>query len=359
MTEKKEGTVTILGRNAGFFNESFDFPINHYDAKFAQTGQWQYNLNTDRLWGSKEAKMIFGFEDHSDDFVITEIEKCIPQNDKTHQALVELIQKEKYNLEFEIITKNNSETKMVWCFAEIKKDENGIPESIVGVIQDVTEKKKFENKLQTSFEQLRNFSVHVQDVMEDERISLSREVQENIGQKLMLAKSDLESLNDKNFSELVQKIASLIDDALNSAKSIVGGLRVEEIKLLGFVESSKMLVNNLIKRYNIQVEFNNTVGLLNLEPNQTIALYRILQEALTNVILHSTATEVHINLTEIDEKLVLEIEDNGFGFIPENIKNDTFGIIGMKQRAALLNAKFSVKSVINNGTIVTVEIPNK
>ena len=79
----------------------------------------------------------------------------------------------------------------------------------------------------------------------------------------------------------------------------------------------------------------------------------------TNVILHSTATEVHINLTEIDEKQVLEIEDNGFGFIPENIKNDTFGIIGMKQRAALLNAKFSVKSVINNGTIVTVEIPNK
>ena len=357
MSEKIEGTENMMEESTDFFNEDIDFQINNCDAKFAQTGQWEYNLKSDKLWGSNVAKMIFGFNDNSDDFVITEIEKCIPQNDKTRQALAELIEKEKYNLEFEIIAKNNSEPKMVWCFAEIKKDGNNTPESIVGVIQDVTEKKKSENKLQASFEQLMNFSVHVQDVMEDERISLSREIQENISQKLMLVKSDLESLNDKNFSESALKIASLIDEALSSAKSIVGGLRVEEIKLLGFIDSTKMFVKNLEFRYNIPIDFNVKVDLLNLNPNQTIALYRILQEALTNVVLHSTATKVSINLTEIDEKLVLEIEDNELGFSAKNIKNDKFGIIGMKQRSALLNAELSIKSVIDNGTIVKVEMP--
>jgi signal transduction histidine kinase len=356
MADNLTSTDNLFQESTDLLKNNANFHIYNGYGKFAQTGQWEYNLNTDTLWGSYEAKMIFGFNDHSADFVIAEIEKCIPQNEETRLALVELIEKEKYNLEFEIITKDNSESKIVWCFAEIKKDKNGNPESIVGVIQDIAEKKKYENNLQTTFEQLRKFSVHVQDVMEDERVTLSREIQENIGQKLKDAKLDLEAINDKDSLDSILKIVSLIDEALSSAKSIIGGLRVEEIKLLGFIESAKMLVNNLIARYNITIELNDAVGLLNLEPNQTIALYRILQEALTNVVLHSSATNVSINLAEIDEKLVLEIEDNGIGFSPKNIKNDKFGIIGMKQRAAVLNATLSVKSILGKGTIVKVEM---
>ena len=114
-------------------------------------GSWEYNLKTKQFWASTEAKLIYGFNPEIDNFSIEEVESCIPEHEYVHQALVNLIKKEgKYELEFEIITKNTAESKTIVSIAELECDADGKPQYVVGVLQDITERKKAERALQES-----------------------------------------------------------------------------------------------------------------------------------------------------------------------------------------------------------------
>jgi PAS domain S-box-containing protein len=110
-------------------------------------GNWEYNIQTTRFWGSDEAKRIYGFDLSADNFTTDEVENCIPERERVHQALVDLIEKDKeYNLEFDIITKGKNERRTIISLAELEKDETGRPLKITGVIRDITERKQFEEK---------------------------------------------------------------------------------------------------------------------------------------------------------------------------------------------------------------------
>lgn len=111
-------------------------------------GNWEYNLQTTHFWGSDEAKLIYGFDPAADNFSTDEVESCIPDRDRVHQALINLIEKgEKYDLEFEIHPKDGSEPKIIVSTAELQRDEHGAPLKVVGLVQDVTERKQFESRL--------------------------------------------------------------------------------------------------------------------------------------------------------------------------------------------------------------------
>ncbi len=117
-------------------------------------GSWEYNLQTNRFWGSDEAKRIYGFDPKQADFSTDEVESCIPERERVHQALVDLVESGKeYNLEFEIRPRNSSEPRIIASVAELQRDERGNPLSVVGVIQDITGRKQAEesNKLYIKF----------------------------------------------------------------------------------------------------------------------------------------------------------------------------------------------------------------
>jgi PAS domain S-box-containing protein/putative nucleotidyltransferase with HDIG domain len=127
--------------------------INEERYRMAQAmghvGNWEYNLQTTEFWGSDEAKRIYGFDLESSSFTTDEVENCIPERERVHRALVDLIEADKpYNLEFEIHPKNSSEPKIISSIAELKRDEHGSPLLVTGVIQDITERKQAEEKLQ-------------------------------------------------------------------------------------------------------------------------------------------------------------------------------------------------------------------
>ena len=104
--------------------------------------------------------------------------------------------------------------------------------------------------------------------------------------------------------------------------------------------------------------FENTVPVLKLDSQQSVALYRILQESLTNIAKHAKATRVKINLGMVDEKLVLEIKDNGIGFkTTQKNKPNSYGLLGMKERVYLLEGALIIASQPGEGTTVKVEIP--
>ncbi len=120
-------------------------------------GNWEYNLQTTHFWGSDEAKRIYGFDPAKDDFSTDEVERCIPERERVHQALIDLIEKEKsYNLEFEIQPRDGSAPRIITSVAELQRDEHGNPLRVTGVIQDVTQLKQAERERQLYAEFLAN-----------------------------------------------------------------------------------------------------------------------------------------------------------------------------------------------------------
>ena len=110
-------------------------------------GNWEYNLVSGSFWGSDQAKRIYGFNPDSERFTTKEVENCIPERQRVHQALINLIEKnEPYDLEFEINPVSGAETKTIKSIAELIKDDQGIPLKVVGVVQDITIQKESEKE---------------------------------------------------------------------------------------------------------------------------------------------------------------------------------------------------------------------
>ncbi len=116
--------------------------------RIGKVGNWEYNIKTKEFWGSDEAKRIYGFNPDTDRLTTEEVEKCIPERQRVHQALVDLIEKGKeYNLEFDIIHQNTGEIKTIISIAELENDSKGNPLIISGVIQDITKQREHEKAL--------------------------------------------------------------------------------------------------------------------------------------------------------------------------------------------------------------------
>jgi signal transduction histidine kinase len=135
-------------------------------------------------------------------------------------------------------------------------------------------------------------------------------------------------------------------------------LRPEVLFLIGFVEAVKLYVNNFKERHQIVCMFKNNVSKLELNSQQSVALYRILQESLTNIAKHAKATRVNIHLDIQADKLVMKVNDNGIGFkISQKNKPNSYGLLGMKERVYLLEGNLNISSQPGEGTTIKVEIP--
>ena len=135
-------------------------------------------------------------------------------------------------------------------------------------------------------------------------------------------------------------------------------LRYEVLYLMGFIEAIDLYLTEFQEKNKISCNFENTISKLDMDEKKATSLFRIFQNAMSNVVQHAKATEVKINLYQTGEKLVLEITDNGIGFDPEKLSNEASNrFIYMKERAILLGGEVKVTSSLNKGTTVQIEIP--
>ena len=131
-----------------------------------KVGNWEYDLKTNSFWGSDGAKRIYGLDSDKWKFTTDEVENCIPERERVHQALIDLIRSGKeYSLEFDILPKNSSEPKTIISIAELERDAEGNPLKISGVVQDVTERKKAQKALQQSEALFRSFVENANDIV--------------------------------------------------------------------------------------------------------------------------------------------------------------------------------------------------
>lgn len=243
--------------------------------------------------------------------------------------------------------------------------------ALMNISRDITRRKLAEIALNNTQQQLKQFAAHLQEVREEEKKLLAREIHDELGQILVALKIDLGLLKQKVYKKLentgaeevltkFEHLYVLVDDTIKTTRKIMTNLRPEVLDLLGFIEAVKLYSNEFQERHKINCEFSCCISKLELNSQQAVALFRIVQESLTNVAKHSKATDVTITLAYEDNTLMLEIIDNGIGF-DENHKGrtDSYGMIGMKERVFLLEGELNIIGKLGEGTTVRIELPYK
>ncbi|MFQ6674695.1 MAG: sensor histidine kinase [Fidelibacterota bacterium] len=229
--------------------------------------------------------------------------------------------------------------------------------------KELAERRRAEERLKQSRDQLRELSAHLQTVREEERIEIAREIHDELGQALTALKMDLFSLNrelpggNTSFFRKMKSMLEVIDRSLGAVKRISTELRPGLLDDLGLSAAIEWQAREFQNRTGIDCQV--MIGQDMIEnPDQSTAIFRIVQEALTNVARHANAKKVSINLMKNCDKLVLEVLDDGRGISPGEISSaDSFGIIGMRERVYPWGGKFEIKGEEGGGTSVTVTVP--
>jgi PAS domain S-box-containing protein len=246
---------------------------------------------------------------------------------------------------------------------------DGRPTYLAGYTIDITENKLAEDALSKSREQLKKYAAHLQSIREEERVLLAREIHDELGQILTAIKIDMgilkqDVLNHKNYNALqsiitdIDHLSTLVDKTIRTTRKIMTELRPEVLDALGFVEALKSHAREFSNRHQISCEIVCSQTKLQLNQTQSVALFRIFQEALTNIARHSKATEAIVKIETTENRLILEIIDNGIGLDDHNkTKIDSYGIIGMRERVFLLEGDLAINGNPSQGTIVKIDIP--
>ncbi|MEI6753709.1 MAG: PAS domain S-box protein [Paludibacter sp.] len=248
-------------------------------------------------------------------------------------------------------------------------DENHKVSHVIIQHSDITDRKSAEQALSESQEQLKKFAAHLQNVREEERSNLAREIHDDLGQILIAMKIDLGLLKQSILKTLTQEeskklennfleLQKLVDNTLKSARRIMTDLRPEVLDLLGFIDTVTQYLKSFQERNKITCNFTNNTSDIQLTSQQSVALYRIVQESLNNISKHAKATVVNIILDQHGDNLSIEITDNGIGFdMSDPKKTDSYGLLGMKERVFLLNGELIINSELTKGTTIKVVMP--
>jgi PAS domain S-box-containing protein len=232
------------------------------------------------------------------------------------------------------------------------------------ILRDVTARVRAEEALRRSREELREFSIAANTVREQEKSRIARELHDELGQALTALKLDVSWLREHAAASgpavagKLQDMQQLIDATVGSARRIASELRPLMLDDLGLVAAAEWLVHNFTQRTGIACELVVGAGDFDLPDPHATAVFRVLQESLTNAAKHSEATQVEATLNQEEGRIVLTVTDNGRGFddaAPR--KAGSHGHTGLRERAYLLGGEVDIESRPGSGTRVELRLP--
>jgi PAS domain S-box-containing protein len=246
---------------------------------------------------------------------------------------------------------------------------DGAPEQIIGAVTDITSRKQadsaleaHEAELRTSREELRALTARLLTTAEEERKALSRELHDDLNQRLAILAIDLETIAVKlspvhplrsEIEMLKGRLAELSEDV----RRIAYQLRPSILDDLGLVPALRSLCEQLKVRERVAVAFTHARVPERVPPELALCLYRVAQEALHNVARHAKTRRAAVTLAGLEEAIVLTVRDWGAGFDPGGPQRKGLGIVGMEERVRLAGGSFDLRSRPGHGAEIEVTIP--
>lgn len=235
---------------------------------------------------------------------------------------------------------------------------------LVGTAQDVTERRRTEERLRESQRRLRTLTAHREAILEEERARISREIHDELGEVLTAAKLDLAWIRDSlprasaGIGTRLDELSGRLDTTVKIVRRIATELRPVVLDQLGLAAATEWQVRDFARRTGLACSARAELGDLRLPRETATGLFRILQEALTNIARHAQASMVRVDLRAVQDTVCLEVEDDGRGIDdPEAAGPDTLGLLGMRERVLLLGGALELSALEPSGTRLSVWAP--
>jgi PAS domain S-box-containing protein len=260
----------------------------------------------------------------------------------------------------------------------IKKDGTAIDAEIVStaisyegksaclvLVNDLTQKLKAENEIREINRELHELSLHLQNIREEERIQIARDIHDELGQQLTGLKMDVYALDKLVKSDDIAvrgrftDILVLVEEIVKSVRKIAANLRPNILDDLGLVAALKWQSQEIESRFGITINFICDLPETDTPPvSISTGLFRIYQEALTNAVRHANAHVIDSCLKIVSNRIILEIKDDGKGIDSAVVpKKKSFGLLGIKERVFVMDGEYTLKSEPGEGTCLTVSVP--
>lgn len=260
-------------------------------------------------------------------------------------------------------THSENEAKVRWLQMRGSVDIGpGGERLLAGVVVDVTPLMSTQQALETSREELRRLATYRENEREQEYRRLAREFHDELGQLLTSARMQLQWLDgrvgdDQATRNALTSIESMIGEAYRSVKSIAAELRPPALNL-GLPAAIEWQAARVLAPAGLQFTVALAPVAESLPDATATALFRIVQEAFTNVLRYAGAHSVHVSLRQTEEQLILSVADDGCGFDPAGVAaGEHFGLVGMRERVAALHGTLDIDSAPGEGTRITVHLP--
>jgi len=330
----------------------------------SKMGVWEWDLVSDTVYWSPQCYAIHGNQEfdntpaaffrmvHAEDLarVRGEIERALAAN-------------KDYIAEFRVL-RQDGEVRWLSDHGRPSFDAQGRPVRLAGTVLDITDRKLAEEHLNRLNEKMGDLNAHLETVREQERLAISREIHDEVGQTLTALKLDLSWIHHRvaaGLPELVDRLNEMrtgLDYLIAKAQHITAELRPPLLDNLGLPAAIEWQVRQFRKRSGLECRLVLPQETLPLDEKTATTVMRIFQEAMTNILRDAQATLVQVSLYFGPDYLELEINDNGAGIPPQEVTSPTaYGLMGMQERARLCHGDLEIVGRPGKGTTVTLTVP--
>ncbi len=245
---------------------------------------------------------------------------------------------------------------------QVRERTARLQESNARLTAEIAERRRAEQALQQSQQLLRELGQHTGEIIEEERKRIARELHDQLGQNLMALRIDVlmmqrAAADQPGVAATVESALNNIDSMIKNVRAIINNLRPPVLDL-GLAATFEWELKEFERRSGIACSLSTDRGEFQIDDARAVALLRILQESLNNVLRHAYANRVAVRLHGDEQYLYLQVADNGVGDFPGcRRKANAFGLIGMQERVAALGGSLSIATEKGKGLTLTVSLP--